>query len=238
MVIRLAAAIAVVSASTLSAQDVSGRPQQWGTSGDSIHTLQAFAFDSENGDGAELRRSPAGGRYCTSLCGLIAPVTIPSGVSIRELELEACDFSPFAGMSVELLRNGILETINELLAVSVTGGPATPGCAFFTATVAANHTVDNLNSAYMVRVFMDGVDASTRFQAVRLYYRLQVSPAPATATFSDVPVGSPIHRFVEALAASGITAGCGGGNFCPNAPLTRGQMAVFLATALGLHFPN
>jgi S-layer homology domain len=68
--------------------------------------------------------------------------------------------------------------------------------------------------------------------------RLQVSPAPATATFADVPVGDPFHRFVEALVAAGITAGCGGGNYCPNAPITRGQMAVFLAAALGLHWPN
>ena len=76
------------------------------------------------------------------------------------------------------------------------------------------------------------------FQAVRVYYRLQVSPAPGTATFSDVPVGDPFHRFVEALVSAGITGGCGGGNYCPNAPVTRGQMAVFLAAALGLHWPN
>ena len=55
---------------------------------------------------------------------------------------------------------------------------------------------------------------------------------------ADVPVGSPLHQFVEALFAAGITGGCGGGNYCPNAPITRGQMAVFLAVALGLHWPN
>jgi hypothetical protein len=42
--------------------------------------------------------------------------------------------------------------------------------------------------------------------------------------------------FVQALVDAGITSGCGGGNFCPEAPLTRGQMAVFLAIGLGLHF--
>jgi hypothetical protein len=65
----------------------------------------------------------------------------------------------------------------------------------------------------------------------------QVSPAPMAATFTDVPTTHPFFRFVEALFASGITAGCGSGNFCPNDPVTRGQMAVFLAAALGLHFP-
>ena len=66
----------------------------------------------------------------------------------------------------------------------------------------------------------------------------QVSPAPATATFTDVPVGHPQRQFIEALVAAGITGGCGAGAYCPDAPLTRGQMAVFLAVALGLHFPN
>ena len=79
---------------------------------------------------------------------------------------------------------------------------------------------------------------SVDWNQFRVRYRLQVSPAPATATFGDVPAASSIHRFVEALAAAGITGGCGGGNYCPDAALTRGQMAVFLATALGLHFPN
>jgi hypothetical protein len=65
-----------------------------------------------------------------------------------------------------------------------------------------------------------------------------VSPPPATATFSDVPVSDPRFRFVEALAAAGITGGCGGGLYCPEAAVTRGQMAVFLSVALGLYWPN
>ena len=72
---------------------------------------------------------------------------------------------------------------------------------------------------------------------MRVGYRLQVSIPPATPTFNDVPVGDSAFQFIEALAASGITAGCGGGNFCPDATLTRRQMAVFLAKGLGLSFP-
>jgi hypothetical protein len=53
-----------------------------------------------------------------------------------------------------------------------------------------------------------------------------------------VPTNHPFFQFIEALAASRITSGCGGGNFCPDAPVTRGQMAVFLARALGLNFQN
>jgi hypothetical protein len=52
------------------------------------------------------------------------------------------------------------------------------------------------------------------------------------------PPGDPGYDYIGALAASGITSGCGGGNFCPDSPLTRRQMAVFLTKALGLHWPH
>ena len=76
-----------------------------------------------------------------------------------------------------------------------------------------------------------------RLRGARILFRRQVSPAAAVATFADVPSNHPFFQFVEALSASGITAGCGTGIYCPDAPLTRGQMAVFLAKALGLHWP-
>ncbi|HEX4439368.1 MAG TPA: S-layer homology domain-containing protein, partial [Thermoanaerobaculia bacterium] len=39
------------------------------------------------------------------------------------------------------------------------------------------------------------------------------------------------HDFVESIVRAGITAGCGGGNYCPDASVTRAQMAVFLLKA-------
>ncbi len=77
----------------------------------------------------------------------------------------------------------------------------------------------------------------TRLHMARLVWRRQVSPAEGPPAFGDVPENHAFYQFVEALARSGITAGCGGGNYCPDAPVTRGQMAVFLAKALGLHWP-
>jgi len=69
-----------------------------------------------------------------------------------------------------------------------------------------------------------------------VYYRLQVSPPPGTATFNDVPTSSPWFPYVEALASAGVTGGCAPSLYCPNDPITRGQMAVFLAKALGLQW--
>ena len=69
-----------------------------------------------------------------------------------------------------------------------------------------------------------------------MFWQRQVSTPPGSPTFNDVPASDGAYPFIEALAASGITAGCGGGNFCPDTPLTRRQMAVFLAKALGLYW--
>ncbi len=40
--------------------------------------------------------------------------------------------------------------------------------------------------------------------------------------------------WIEHLASEGITGGCGGGNYCPDQPHTRGQMAVFLVKTFEL----
>jgi serine protease AprX len=49
--------------------------------------------------------------------------------------------------------------------------------------------------------------------------------------FLDVPVGHPFHNLVNTLARNEVTGGCGGGNYCPTASVTREQMAVFLLVA-------
>jgi len=54
------------------------------------------------------------------------------------------------------------------------------------------------------------------------------TPPPCTGVFPDVACPGPFTDWVERLAAEGVTAGCGGGNYCPGAPVSRAQMAVFL----------
>jgi uncharacterized repeat protein (TIGR03803 family) len=48
------------------------------------------------------------------------------------------------------------------------------------------------------------------------------------ADFLDVPQADIFHSYVEKVFRNGITAGCGGGNYCRNNAVTRAQMAVFL----------
>jgi hypothetical protein len=86
----------------------------------------------------------------------------------------------------------------------------------------------------------DGV--TTREQmAISLLRALEgagFAPPPCTtAPFPDVPCSSPFAPWIQELVARGITAGCGGGLYCPTAPVTREQMAVFLLrNSLGAGF--
>lgn len=51
--------------------------------------------------------------------------------------------------------------------------------------------------------------------------------------FTDI--GGNVHAAgIEALASAGITTGCGATTYCPNQPVTRGQIATFLDRALDL----
>ena len=46
--------------------------------------------------------------------------------------------------------------------------------------------------------------------------------------FYDVPPGHPFHADIVKIAQAQVTAGCGGGNYCPADLVTRAQMSVFL----------
>ncbi len=95
-------------------------------------------------------------------------------------------------------------------------------------------TINTRDCTYKARVTFNGTTGLT-FQKLRVEWRRTVSIAPPVATFVDVPTTHFYFRYIEALAASGVTAGCGGQAYCPNDPVTRAQMAVFIAVALGLY---
>jgi len=61
-----------------------------------------------------------------------------------------------------------------------------------------------------------------------------VPPACTTPVFGDVPCSDPFARWINELSARGITAGCGGGLYCPSGSVTRAQMGVFISRTFGL----
>ncbi len=81
-----------------------------------------------------------------------------------------------------------------------------------------------------------GVNQSTLRQQMAVFllkgkYGVCYAPPPCTGVFPDVSCPSNFAPWIEALAAEGITGGCGGGNYCPLNAVLRQQMAVFLLKA-------
>ena len=122
--------------------------------------------------------------------------------------------------------------------------PAATGNAFL--DVGAN----DFAAAFIEQLFLDGVtggcgnnnycpnDQVTRAQMAVFLLRAEhgadyASPSP-TGVFNDVDLAYWAVAWIEQLAAEGITGGCGDGNYCPDAPVTRAQMAVFLVRTFGL----
>lgn len=212
-------------------------PATYGTASPTILTKAAFDFEHIIGAGTDGGVNPSSlGRICGSgTCGWLTGLNLPNGALIHGFDFSGCDFSAAGQLQFTILRSPRGGGATPILApFQSTGTAATPGCGVFSFDLVTPVTVDNFSNAYLMQVLASTGVEWTQF---RVRYFLQVSPAPGTASFADVPVGDPLHRFVEALVAAGITAGCGGGNYCPNAPITRGQMAVFLSAALGLHWP-
>jgi hypothetical protein len=168
-----------------------------------------------------------------------SPIQLPTGVNIAAFRWWANDTNGAGDISIFVFEqchpgfSGGAETVTTI----ASGSPATTGSSGYQGDVLAGAgvTVNNQDCNYVARVHFDAT-TGLEFQKLRVQWNRQVSPAPAVATFLDVPTGHPFFKYVEALAASGITAGCGSGNYCPDTALTRGQMAVFLSIALGLYF--
>jgi len=59
-----------------------------------------------------------------------------------------------------------------------------------------------------------------------------VPSGPEEASFPDVPVGHWAYRYVEYAHASDVVRGYADGSYLPEAPLDRGQMAIFIARAI------
>jgi hypothetical protein len=72
--------------------------------------------------------------------------------------------------------------------------------------------------------------AATALLAIAL-----VVPGVALAShqFTDVPTDHTFHQDISKLKGAAITAGCSPTMYCPDATVTRGQMAAFLNRGLG-----
>src|SRR5262245_65794160 len=235
-VLRLIVIVAgLLSSGILAADDAPFGPQSpsYGTS--DLTYLRLTGLDVFPYGGGGYKPSHNIGRYPVADTMMMAPLHLPQGSSIDYLEIQFCDLADPQDIHLQLFEctpsGGCVNSV-------VINSFANPGCSSIS-TRGMAYPVNSVSSTLSLWAEFQSVnDPNLVLTGAVVGYRLQVSPAPATATFNDVPTNHPFFQYIEALAASGITGGCGGGNFCPNNPVTRGQMAAFLAKALGLHWPN
>lgn len=213
---------------------------EWGTSSSIIAQVHAFQFVPIDSTMTWSWTSGASGlmRYKTNVGSpywFVGSVNLPAGALIQGIELYGCDDNPNTDTAGDIYVWFVVDDTDY--GGNVTNGQ--PGCSWFYYDLSsANITVNKFLNNYAIEVRLSTNDSTNRFQAVNVYYSLQISPPPATPTFSDVPTTHPFFQQIEALAASGITTGYSDGTFRPNNYVTRQALAAYLAKALGLHWPH
>ena len=202
-------------------------------------------------NGSAMAYTVDSGGYVSASSGgtFFAPVELPSGATVVNVCAFTFDNDDTSNLTVswEAKEMGDAAAIAKSV-VFGSGATSVPGKPAF------GNTCVGLASPTLVRKFQDlDGDGNSHYTWYRvsinegpglvgfggavITWLRSVSPAPGSPTFGDVPTNFLYFRAIEALAASGITSGCGNGNFCPNQNVTRGEMAAFLARALGLHWP-
>lgn len=244
------AALLLLASGSLLAATLTGVPlvatsrdvaDEFGNVDHTVTTIPAAAFIYQHNNGYTYGDCECDAYGCGCFDGgpvhnFFAGVNIPAGAEIEFVGLQSN--SPSTGqVGVELFQNFRSGAHNSVVAFSSTSHAWDTD---YNAVPLGYLIGSNVHQSLVLQVQTVATEAGgyPHFGWVEIWWRRTVSPAPANATFGDVPTSSPQFRYIEALVAAGITAGCGNNSYCPNNPVTRGQMAVFLAKALGLHWPN
>ena len=212
---------------------------EWGTTDFYMFQLPAAEFTTKDSDTIQeywapgyISRSAGGSQFW-------APVVLPAGANLHGMRFFYYDNSA-SDITVFFTRYyGDAAPVTDDMVNWTSSGTPTYSSNYVTIghTITYDDPTDG-EQAYVVIVMVPTTDGSLRFKGVRLLYYLQISPAPAVASFNDVGSGYWAFQAIEALAASGITTGFPDGTFRPENTVSRAQMATFLARALGLHYPK
>ena len=249
--LRVVFGFACLAAAPLAAQTASSsmtsRPRTYGTKAVSYVAVAAADFAPKAG-GSPYDTDLSGRRWgLLGPVGFFAPIRLPSGAMPVYLELQFFDTNSSASVMVTLQEcepltgsctNHPIAGITGCYTGFVCSGDVNaPGLGSAFADLAPDAaTVNDSSNTWSLYAQTNVGDGTVKIAGVIVGYVLQVSPAPVAATFADVPTSHPYYRFIEALAKSGVTVGCGGGNFCPDHVITRQEVATWLARALGLQW--
>jgi hypothetical protein len=232
----------VLVALSTTAQSVA--PQDFGTQDFNYTFLSAQSFSPTNSQTSYdasfdrgIFRTGGGGAF------FVHEIILPPGALLESALAYVRDSSPTADIQVF-----ICDTSRQT-DTGLTPGNTCPG--FGSTNGVPNDTVvlapwnaplptitGSTEHNYFVAVALSALDNTNSFSGVRLKWKRVVSPPPLVATFTDVPANHIFFQFIEALVKSGVTTGCTASppQYCPDSFVTRGQMAVFISRALGLHW--
>jgi hypothetical protein len=204
-------------------------PETWGT-GVGYTTVYGYQLLPSSDYGNLARGWPQGSldTYCGDDSGgpwAFVQIQVPEGASLGLFRHWAYDSDPDQDLWFRVWETcqpyGCDPPTQTLIAENQT----LAAIGNISGTKSLNNLKVNNQLAYTVEVEWAGPDQECvgiglRVRKFQVSWTRQVSPAPATATFNDVPTNHLFFQFVEALAKSGITAGCSANPplYCPDAP--------------------
>ena len=174
--------------------------------------------------------------YSTSGTGIFcAPVRLPSGALVTKVEYYYYDAYPSFNVRMQFWR---AKSQNSQTAFFNYIPPFlwSPGFRTGSWTPIGGFRIANGQGWYYVCFDLaSAAGSSHRFWGVRILWERDQGPAGGQI-FSDVPPFHTFYQSINNLARSGISEGFLDGTYRPNQFVTRGQMAAFLARALGLYW--
>ncbi len=148
-------------------------------------------------------------------------------------------------------KNEASNSISLTGAASNFGGPGSstysiPDAAAAYGTISPGATVNclSLSNCFSMHVTAPASRPSTHWDATFTETPSTLADPPKVWTlhlgdsFTDVPRSQLFYRRIETLVHTGVTAGCGVGTYCPNDPVNRAQMAIFIAKGIAGGGPN
>ena len=173
---------------------------------------------------------PGARRYgLTTMAPFLAEMHPRNGAILMGAYFDACNDHASAIMSMSLTSTDILG--NNPMSVGGLTVPPMSGCvSSYVDLSGTGYVADDATKHLIARVLLASGDMTNSFASVRLLWDqagFSYNPVPY---FNDVPDTHPFFKFIQRMRDQNITGGCSSvpPMFCPDNPVTRGQMSVFV----------
>ena len=187
--------------------------------------------------GVSCTWTPAAGLSDATSCSPMATPTVTTIYSLTVMAGNGCPSSNTSTVTVTV--NAVPETpiISAPLSVPVGGSGASasvvnhPGSTWTWTLSGGVITAGQTTRQIVFDAAPPGTTMACTVFEVNAGCTSPVASRNIQVDFLDIPPSNTFHSFVISVARNGVTAGCGGGNYCGLASVTRAQMAVFLLKA-------